>query len=182
MKNGVKEENYIVVDCRKSELEWIKNKIINSESMHIFNLLDIDWLQAEEFALSNRVKEACDLKKNNPNMTTGDIGDIMNLHCRTISGYLKRGAELGWCNYNTREKTRNNNEKMEKLISKPKGKQVEILRNNISLGIFESLMELERQSLKLFGVKLNNSNISEVCLGKKSNYKGYTFKHIDQNN
>lgn len=48
----------------------------------------------------------------------------------------------------------------------------------MSLGIYNSCAELERQSKKLFKTKLDSSNISKVCLGKKNFYKGYTFKYV----
>src|SRR5574344_202584 len=46
--------------CRKSELEYIKNNIFESKLNEIFDLSKIKWDECEEFALSNRVKEACD--------------------------------------------------------------------------------------------------------------------------
>ena len=43
ISNGIKPENYIILDCRKSELEWIKNSILNSKLTDIFSLDNIDW-------------------------------------------------------------------------------------------------------------------------------------------
>ena len=61
LKNDIKEDNYIVIDCRYSELEWIKEHILNSNLAKIFDLSNIDWLKCHEFACCTRVKEACDL-------------------------------------------------------------------------------------------------------------------------
>jgi hypothetical protein len=73
-------------------------------------------------------------------------------------------------------------EEMKKRNSKngkSNSKQVEIFdKNGVSLDIFESATELERQSEELFGVKLLQSAISSVCKGKYPKYKGYTFKYI----
>ena len=55
---------------------------------------------------------------------------------------------------------------------------VEIFKDNVSLGIFNNCKDLERQSEKLFGVKLLNSSISEVANGKRKQYKGFTFKYV----
>ena len=41
IKNGIKPENYIVIDCRYSNLEFIKNNIINSRLNELFNLHSI---------------------------------------------------------------------------------------------------------------------------------------------
>lgn len=41
IKNGI--YKYIVIDSRYSELEWIKNSILNSELADVFDLTHIDW-------------------------------------------------------------------------------------------------------------------------------------------
>lgn len=176
--NGIKPENYIVIDCRRSELEFIKQNILNSRLNEVFDLSKIDWLKVEESALSNRVKEACDYKRNNPNMTTIEIGVIMKLHNITIRKYLKKGTKIGWCNYNAQEEEYRGRIKNSGNYSK---RTVEIFKDGISLGVFESATELERQSEKLFKTKLFQGEISQVCLGRHKQYKGYTFKYIEGN-
>ena len=59
-------------------------------------------------------------------------------------------------------------------------KLVEIFKDNVSLGIFKNCKDLERQSEELFGVKLNKGNISAVARGDKKQYKGFTFKYVNQ--
>ncbi|MDC4245504.1 hypothetical protein [Clostridium perfringens] len=59
-------------------------------------------------------------------------------------------------------------------------KKIEAIKNGKSLGIFSSCNELSRQSEKLFGVKLVSSSISRVCTGKKPQYKGFTFKYVEE--
>ena len=176
MKNGIKEENYIVIDCRESNLEFIKQNIINSKLNEVFDLSIIDWYRVEEFALSNRVKEACEYKKENPNITTTEIGKIMKLSRSTIIKYLKRGSKLGYCNYNVEEELK----KSGINSGKSSGKSVEIFKNDISLGVFLSGTELERQSEMLFGIKLNHTGISQVASGKWEHYKKFTFKYVDK--
>jgi hypothetical protein len=167
LDNGIKEENYIVIDARESNLEWIRdneNGILNSKLSKLFDLNKIDWNKCEEFALSNRVKEICEYKRNNPKMTTGKIKEITGISQPTITKYLKHGTELGWVNYDPKEETK---------------KQVAIFKNGVKLGEYASCSELERSSEKDFGVKLLNSKISAVCRGKRNHHKGFTFKYID---
>jgi hypothetical protein len=101
--NGIK--HYIALDCRYSELEWIKKSVMESELPTLFNFKedDIDWLKCHEFALYSLVKIACDYKRNNQNMTTTQIGVILHLTKPTIRRYLKQGNELGWCHYDAEE-------------------------------------------------------------------------------
>lgn len=106
LNNGI--DYYIVLDCRKSNLEWIKQSILNSELRNLFDLSKIDWLKCEEYSLKNIVKEVCDYWReyneiNNKELNTIDIGKIFNLERSTICRYLKRGTKLGWCNYDGKE-------------------------------------------------------------------------------
>lgn len=166
IKNGIKEENYIVVDCRYSKLEFIKQNILNSRLNELFDLSSIDWLKAEEFTCTNLVKTACEYKRNNPNWTTEKIGNIMGHSGVTIRNWLLKGVKLGWCNYSGKEEIR----------KKHSGKPVEIFKNGISLGIFESIADLSRQSERLFGIKLDGGNISKAYNGKRKDLKGFIFK------
>lgn len=172
-------DNYIILDCRNSDLNWIEQSIINSKLSEMFDLSNIDWIKCEEFALSNQIKRVCDYwhlhnEINNGNLNTVDIGNVFNLERTTIIKYLKKGTKLGWCNYNGKE---------EMIKSgKATGKPVEIFKNGKSLGVFESCHELERQSEKLFGVKLGHSAISAVCRGKQNTHRGYTFHYVTKDN
>ncbi|MBE6069541.1 MAG: hypothetical protein E7211_17905 [Clostridium lundense] len=166
----------IRINCKESDLSYIKNNILNSELSNLFDLNKIDWNKIEEFALINLVKVVCDHKKNNPDITTREIGKVMNLDRSTILIYLKKGNKLGWCNYSAKEESFKGSSKAGKM----KGKQVEVFKDGKSLGIFESCSELERQSEELFGVKLLQSAISPTCNRKFKQYKGYTFRYIDE--
>lgn len=98
--NGIKEKNYIVIDCSKSELEFIKQNILDSRLGEVFDLSIIDWLKCEEFALSNLVKKICEIKRDNPYMTSKDIGNIFKVNNNTISSYLKKGSKIwDWISY-----------------------------------------------------------------------------------
>lgn len=174
LQNGIK--NYIVIDCRKSELNWIKNSILNSKLSNMFDLSDVDWDKCDFFASNNLKIEVCNYKKMNENSSVTLISKIFNVSRQTIIEYLKWGNLNGYCKYCTKE----SRIKAVSQNGKLNGKQVEIFKDGISLGVFESAMELSRQSENLFGVKLSNSNISSVCNGKYAydTYKGYSFKYV----
>lgn len=188
-KKELAEQNgftYIELDCRKSELEWIKQSILNSELNNLFDLSKIDWLKCEEFALSNRVKEICDYWKvhndiNNEGLTTTNIGEIFNLSNKTVRIYLNKGTKLGWCDYDAKAEMIKSNRKNGEFNSKVLGKSVEVFKNEESLGVFSSCTELEKQSEEIFGVKLFQGAISKVCRGEKPQYKGLTFRYVTQN-
>lgn len=166
----------IRIDCDytsvKTRFDFIKQNMLDNVKLNeLFDLDAIDWLNVCEFTLTSRVKEACDYW-NSGIESTKEIGIIMKLHSITIENYLKQGNEFNWCKYNTTKTSK-------PKTSKPRtGKPVEIFKDEISLGVFESCLELERRSEVLFGVKLYQSHTSLVCRGKRKSYKGYTFTYI----
>lgn len=177
--NGIN-NNYIVLDCRKSELEFIKNNIINSRLNEIFDLNTIDWINIDSKSQKSLIKEVCDYwhlhnEINNEGLLVSDLKSIFNIHTTTIGKYLKIGNKSGWCNYDYK----NIAKKLRSEISKSRRKPVEIFKDGKSLGIFPSCSELERKSEKLFGVKLNNSCITKVCRKEIQQYKGFVFKYVN---
>lgn len=114
LNNGI--TNYIVIDCRNSEIVWIKEQILNSDLANIIDLSNIDWLKCEEFARGNLVKEVCDYwhehrEINSEDITTTTICKVFGLGESTVRRYLKRGNRLGWCNYNAKEEKKRKSKK-----------------------------------------------------------------------
>lgn len=163
---------YIEIDCRKSDMEWIKQSIMNSELPKILNFKeeDIDWTECDRSSLGNKVKEVCQMWENTNNKSTGEIAKRIKLSKGTVVRYLKRGAVVGWCNYDSAYE-----------LEKTNAKQVEMFKDDISLGVFKSAVEIDRVSKDMFGVKLTNSIISKVCRGEIKIHKGYTFKYFNNN-
>lgn len=181
LKNNI--NYYIELDCRESNIEWIRNSIINSELSGVFNLSSIDWLKCEEFALGSRVKEICSYWHfhndiNNENLSVGGLCEIFNLSRSAIRKYLKKGADLGWCNYNSEEEKHKTLKKNHLKVKETCSKKVEIFKDGISLGVFNSYIELENKSIDLFGTKLHYPRISEAVRGIRKSYKGFVFKEI----
>ena len=171
----------IRIDCdykHNDKFNYIKNNIINSRLNDIFNLNDINWINICLESEKSLLVEICAYWKkhnniNNEGLTTKDLIKIFNLARITVIKYLKKGSEIGLCNYNSNEELIKGRKKLNK-----NGKQVEIFKDGISLGIFKSCSELERQSEKMFDVKLSSICIAKVCNGKQKIHKGYTFKYI----
>ncbi len=155
MQNGIKEENYIAIDCRKSELDWIKNNVLESRLNDIFDLSNIDWLQCHKFACGSLIKQACRLWNKGIYSTT-QIGKILKLVRTTIRKYLKQGAKLGWCNYDPKEVIRKNGENLSK--SNNKRRKVICLNNN---KVFGSIIKAS----KFCNLK-SHTSISACCRGK----------------
>ena len=166
----------IRIDSRCSNLEFIKNSLLNSLLAKLFDLNIIDWTICEEFASTNLVKVACIMKRNNIDMTVADISKIMNLGKTTIRRYLERGNQIwDWCNYQGKEEQRKNAKKVGKNTNKSNNKTVLCVDTG---QLFKSIGECVRDSEKVFGVKLSRSSISRVCRNIQKEYKGYKFKYL----
>ena len=176
--NGI--NKYIIIDCRYSELEWIKTNIQNSELVNILDLSNIDWLRCEKSALPNLIKEVCDYWNNKEeweNTRTIAENNPWGIKCKTtISNYLKKGAKLGWTNYNPKEEYL----KGVKMLNKT-GKEVQISKDGVLLDVFKSCAELARQSEERFGILMTTSGISKSCKENKK-YKGFKIEYIKINN
>lgn len=94
--------NVIRIDCRKSNMNYIKENIINSMLNSIFDLALIDWDLCNQTALNNLIKDICDyyMSQEDRNKTVTHTSKKFNyIGHETVRRYLKIGANLGWCDY-----------------------------------------------------------------------------------
>jgi hypothetical protein len=162
----------IRIDCDYKSVEarfnFIKQNILNNKKLNkLFDLSNIKWDKCEEFALSNLIKKVCDIKRNDPNLTTTDISKQINYSQSAVYTWLIQGTKLGWCNYNPKEET-------SRINSKP----IEMFKNGMSIGVFKSSLDIEKQSKILFNIKLTSLYISKVCHNIMKEYNGFVFKYI----
>lgn len=173
-----KENGYEVIRIPYGEGEF-KENILNSDLSKRFDLSKINWAKCEAFSLSNLVKKVCDYWNSKEEWeTTTSLSTIFNLHRDTIRNYLKRGNLAKWCTYNAKQETIKNNNNSD-ARNKNNCKKVSVFKNEIFLGEFKSVNELERNSETVLGIKLLQSAISGVCTGKYRQYKGFTFKYVE---
>lgn len=163
---------YIRLDCQKSDMEFIKQSILNSELSTIFDIKNIDWLQCEKYAVSNRVKEVCGFYEiNKEEMMMYEIVDYFKISKETLLTYLKKGNVLGWCNYDPcNSRYVKNGKKF------TKGKMVEVIETG---DVFKSVVELSSKSKEIYGVEFSEASIYKICSEKlKYKHKGFTFRYI----
>lgn len=177
LRNGINYQNYIVIDARVSELEYIKNSIIHSNLSSIFDIKNIDWNECLLYASKSILPEICQYwEQNHQNISLSNLSKKYNLDRSTITQYLKNGTKIGICNYDPQIEKEKQYNKL-KMLNRH-GKPVEIFKDGISYGRFINCSELARQSEKLFGVKMKHDKISAVCLGIQKTHKGFTFNYI----
>lgn len=109
----------IRIDCRYSELEFIKNSIIQSELSKLLNFKeeDIDWLKCHEYACNSLVKVVCEMW-NNDIKNTKDIAYKLKINRVTVIRYLHHGTKINICNYDSKKEMILNGEKNGKKNNK----------------------------------------------------------------
>ena len=174
MKDRLAEEHgYKVIRIYYNDDFKIKDNLLKSDIVKIINLNNVDWEECEHFALSNRVIEICEYwNDKKENETTSDLELIFKINKKTIIEYLKKGAELGWCNYNAKEELEKAGERRGKVVAMYDLEGNFIMKES-------STCKLKERCLKELNINLDTSSISAVCLGKQKTHKGYIFKYID---
>lgn len=163
IQNGL---NYIVVDCRKSELEFIKDNILKSELNLILPLNKINWLKCHEHACKSLVKEVCDVW-NNKTHTIKEISDEFKVSKDTVVDYLKRGNIIGLCDYNAEERKRlgwtfTTYSTKQVIQLTPKGEYIKT---------WNSLKEISSE------LGLSNSSYSAACRGERKLIGGFKWMY-----
>lgn len=153
-ENGI--DNYIILDCRKSELKWIKDSIMNSEpslpKLLNFTEEDIDWLKCHEYACSNIVKLVCNMWKDGVN-NISEISKHTKIGKRAIRKYLKQGTELGWCDYDPEKELRKNIKALQ-----------EKLRIKVICLTTREIFDSQKEAKLKYNIQ--GSSISQCCYGK----------------
>jgi hypothetical protein len=146
-KNGI--HKYIVIDCCLSELNYIKNSILNSELVKYININKTNWIKCHEYACNSLVKEACYLWNNC--QIISQVAKKLSLCTATITKYLKQGEALGWCNFSN-------------------GRKIIQLSNN------DDFLK-EWDSVSIASKTLGISHISSACSGRRKSAGGYKWMY-----
>ena len=127
----------IRIDCLKSNLNFIKENIMQSKLKDLFDLSIIDWSKCEEYVNKVLIKTACD-HWNSGIKNSPKIAKVMGLANTTVVSYLNRGVELGLCDYN-----------------KNRRKIIQLSKDNSFIKEWDGIAQTERE--------LDINNISYCC-------------------
>lgn len=104
LKDNIASENNCIlirINCAKSEFDYIKNEVKNSQLNNLFDLNIVDWNQIKKDCLKNKIIEINNYYNNHPEMTVAEIATVFNLTYSTVLKYLKKCAEMGMNNFMT---------------------------------------------------------------------------------
>lgn len=174
LSNGI--TNYIVINASKSDLDYLKNSIIDSGLLDIFKIDEsqINWLKCHEFATSNFVKILCNYKNEHNDMTLHEISNKLHISYKTVQHNVKVGNELGWCTYEPFEDMKLHNIRGDKITNQRPIYCISDGKYYRCSNLFVSKYEEE------YGKRLSARNIRSVCLGKRNHVNNLKFKYITQ--
>lgn len=160
MSNNIKHGNYIVLNCIKSDVDWIRRSIMNSSLPELLNFSedDICWSDCDKFASSNMIKVVCDTW-NSGIHNVKEIASIVNLYYGTVTTYLQKGAKFGWTTY-----------------GESKNRPLLCLDNSY---VFYNAKTCVKFSQQLFGVLLQQLRINASArTNGKVHTQGYHFTYL----
>lgn len=169
---------YIVLDCRYSSKEWIKNILINTFEK-IFDLSNVDWERCAYLATTSNIIPICEYFEShkNENIDTTDIAKHFNISRDNVVRYLHKGTDMGICNYDGEVARR---QASKKGIASRKHKKVAVYDlNDNYLKTFISAKELEKQSMKEFGMQFSYQGIVDTCTNAQKTHQNYKMKYVE---
>jgi hypothetical protein len=165
--------NYIVIDCRESTLEWIKQNILKSNLNNVFDLSKIDWDECHKYAISSLVELVCDLW-NKGYKSTIEIEKITNIPNARICKYLKQGNKLNMCDYDSQKAMRDGFKKGQQNSTISQSKSLICLDD---FNVFFSINDCERKSKLLYGITMWHERLGKAC-NNGTSYNKHNFKFI----
>lgn len=161
---------YIVLDCRESVEEWIKNSIMNSDIPNLLHFTDndINWSKCNIDALSSKVKYAAVLWSNG--LSIGKIAKNINVNACTVTRWLKKAANCGMCDYTPEKSKKRQGELMRgRTVSEESKRKNSESHKGVQTGENETKARkvIRLVDFKIYGClnyAAQNNNISNVTM------------------
>lgn len=174
-QNGYNDSNYIVLDCRMSNVDYIKNSVMNSKLPQIFNFneSDIDWIFCDKCANNSRIIDICKMWNSGLYNNTEGIAQKLGLCRSTVIKSLNKGKQLNMTDYDGQNELlvtlQQNSENNKRKVC-----QYDKYGNLIK--IWDSITEVSNI------LKSNSSGIVNCCRGRLETSGGYIWRYVDEIN
>ena len=162
----------IRIDCQKSNAQYIRQNILKSKLAEIFDLSNVDWDLCETEKMDSLMIRVCDDFNNGKFRVIKDIADRYNISNASVSLYLKKGKQIGYC-----KQTKIKYDGRFELNDVP----VEVFDENKQLiGIYQTLSEaINKLNLLYPNIKFVRHSVStrlNMAQELRTNYKGFYFR------
>lgn len=156
LSNGIK--NYIVIDARVSDYEYLKDNILNSDLSNILNLSEINWGDVFLNSSKSFVFEVSKLW--NEGMNIVDICKKMHFARNIVRDYLVKGTSANLCNYSSEESIQRKFDK--------EAKKVVCIEDEL---VYESIEQVGR------ALSVSANSVRRCCDLSKENLTSIKRKH-----
>lgn len=158
--NGI--NHYIVLDCRKSDMNWIKKSILDSELPELlqFSESDIDWQKCDKQSRSQLLLDVCKTYMEDFSATKQSLSERFGIRPDTVRRYLIQGKKLLMCDFDS-------NSIREKLSNHVINSVILIYKNGVLIRCCSSALDVHKKSLEIFGEKISEHKICysiEKCI------------------
>lgn len=171
--NGV--ANYIEINCSKSDFDFIKCNVINSELSFIYSLKDVNWVSLKEKCETNILQAVANCW-NNGVYVAEDIGNIVGLSKAPIRKYLNRCEEFGLIKkYDKEIIERIRAKKTYSTIYQNRATPIKCNENGLCFG---SLSLCTQKMNDITGKTFHRGNVVGTITGKYKQHHNYTFSYI----
>lgn len=161
----------IRIDCKKSNCEYIKQSILQSELNNIFDLSSIDWDLCDSIANKSFVKEVGHLYSSGIH-DLNKIKDILHIGISSVQKYVQLAAKFGLCDYTVK---RSKQEGRRKIMS-----PVDIVDDNETIIFhFDGISICIKEMKEIYNINLNSPNIVKACKTGKP-YKNINFRYSNK--
>ena len=162
LENEIK--NYIVIDARYSDFDYIKNNLINSGIFDFYELSEVDWDWVHSKSASSMVFEASKLW-NTGQHNVKEISTILKIDRNKTARLLNSGNKLGICEYD--------------MISN-KGSSVKVVQLSLDGIYIETYKSMTDACIKNNFKKTVHASISKCCLNKQKQTHGYRWMYLSE--
>lgn len=161
--------NYIILDCRISNMNWIKQSIMNSSlpTLFCFSENDIDWKECDKKSRSELLVDVCNEYMNNITSTKASLAKQFGIKPDTVRRYLIQGKKLSICNFDA-------NSIREKLSNNIINSVIFIYKDGILVRACTSTLDVHKKSFDIFGEKVSEHKIC-YCMQNNYSINGYTI-------
>lgn len=156
---------------RISDENDIQTSIQSGRLINFFDFSHVDWKKCEIGSASSYLIKACKMKNKHPELTTTEIGNIMNFGTTTIRRWLNYGAKHGLCVYDAEYERHKSIFTYDHRVSSEK--EIICINNGIT---FSSGVDLCNRAKKIFNQEFSRGNISTCCNRKIHDISGYVFR------
>lgn len=165
-------DEYIIIDCRYSEAEYIMNNIKNSLLNKMFDLSKIDIEELDKKSRTKMMYEIIDFYKKG--MEVSEIAKIYDITITAVYNYLHKAEKMGFIKFDYSKSNKLRSSNGQSTYYQNHSTPIKCVENEYYFG---SLALVESESEKIFGRKILKSCVCVALRDNKQTY-GYTFEYV----